>query len=681
MVVRRAVEGDEVELAMIHEVGGVVGEIVPLAGGERTATVAAVEASEVLAIARDDFWRLLHEYPEIAEELLAETVRRSEETELIELMAERFSLNDRSAIAALQAAVQWVRLMPGEVLFREGDESDSVSLVIRGALEVTQWNSEEQVASVLGHIGRGEMVGELGLLGSARRMATVTALRASVLARIDAAGFHALVENSPSLMLDVGLAMMTRGGGVRARGRESVVLTVVVCNRFDAPVLVDRMTRALANLGSVECLSPGRVERLLDSDGIAAAAPGQVGDLRLGRLLNEAELGVDHLLLDASRSQGYWADRCLAAADRVLVVVPPDPTPGEIANLQMILGSCPPRLHRTLAVYQDGSRTAPTGTARLMDRFGATDVVHLGPGGHDMRKLVRTAVGKATGLVLGGGGARGFAHLGVYRAIRDLGIEVDVFGGTSMGSILAAIMADGVAAGEIVGFVEERFENLLDYTIPMVSLIKGGRIARALRAAFGDRDIEDLWYPFTCISTDLTSSRTHPHRRGLLVEALRASTSIPGVMPPVPYGDHLLVDGGVLNNLPVDLIRQVTPAGNVIAVDVAPIRGPGAHRDFGLSMSGWEALGRRLGGKKDHAPRITAVLMRSMIVASQRERDQQIADGLADVYLDLDLRGVSMLDFGDVAGVAHRGYEAAKPRLEAWLNSSDFRGSRPPSVG
>jgi predicted acylesterase/phospholipase RssA len=355
-------------------------------------------------------------------------------------------------------------------------------------------------------------------------------------------------------------------------------------------------------------------------------------------------------------------------ADRVLIVVPPDQSADELERLEGVLTASPSGVPRTVAIMHPATTSVPTNTASLVDRFNGTDVINLGAGDAEVGRLARTVVGRGFGLVLGGGGARGFAHLGVYMALRESGVEIDVVAGSSIGSILAAVLADAPPPEDLIEMAQERFANVLDYTIPVVSLIKGDRIAHSIRAVFGDRHIEDLWRPFACVSTDLTTSRSHLHRRGPLVHALRASSSIPGVMPPVPHGDRLLVDGGVLDNLPVDLIRRLTPNGEVVAVDVAPVRGPEARRDFGLSVSGWQAV-RAKRGRGLGVPRITAVLMRSMIVASQRERDRQIADGLADLYLDLDLRGVSMLDFSDVAGVARRGYEAAMPRLEEWLRS------------
>ena len=244
-----------------------------------------------------------------------------------------------------------------------------------------------------------------------------------------------------------------------------------------------------------------------------------------------------------------------------------------------------------------------------------------------------------------------------------------------MGAIIGTVMADAYDADEIVAWTERHFPKSMDYTIPVVSLIKGNRIARSASETFGDRDIEDLWLSYFAMSTDLTTSRSHVHDRGPLDLVIRATSAIPGVMPPVPYGDALLIDGGVLNNLPLDVAREKSPAGKVVAVDVAPPRGPRAHSDYGLSVSGWEAIRSRFGSGRSAYPGISAVLMRSMITASMRARDDQVLNGLADCYLDLDMRGVSMLEFDHPADVAQRGYESALPLVADWLGSLGSEGA------
>ncbi len=254
--------------------------------------------------------------------------------------------------------------------------------------------------------------------------------------------------------------------------------------------------------------------------------------------------------------------------------------------------------------------------------------------------------------------------------MEELGIPIDLVGGTSIGSPLGAGIAMDVPDAEFADYIAERFSNLLDYTIPVVSLVKGERITASINEALTGWDFEDLWRPFFCMSTDLTLAREVVHDSGDLARAVRASVAIPGVIPPVADGTSLLVDGGVLNNLPGDVMRRRNPTGTVIGVDVAPPSGPRAKGDPGLSVSGWQALRTMASKRKNEWPGITAMLLRTMITASVRERQRSVERGDFDLYLDLDLRGVSLLDFGAVHEVAQAGYEAAAPRLEAWLTET-----------
>ena len=147
--------------------------------------------------------------------------------------------------------------------------------------------------------------------------------------------------------------------------------------------------------------------------------------------------------------------------------------------------------------------------------------------------------------------------------------------------------------------------------------------------------------------------------------------AIPGVLPPVPEGDELLVDGGVLNNLPIDAMRQINPSGPVIAVDVLPPHGPRARSDFGLSVSGWRlALGKILPGKSSiRVPSLGNTIMRSMFVGSEGARAEMLREGLADLYLSINASGIGLLDFTAVGKVAQIGYEASLPQLRRWLDS------------
>ena len=171
-----------------------------------------------------------------------------------------------------------------------------------------------------------------------------------------------------------------------------------------------------------------------------------------------------------------------------------------------------------------------------------------------------------------------------------------------MGTVVAAAIALGLEGEELMELAEEQFHRLLDYTLPIVSLVKGARISRNIEETFGSWDIEDLWLPFYCVSTNLTKSRLEVHRRGSTALAIRASVAIPGVLPPVPHEGDLLVDGGVLNNLPFEMMRDNSTIETIIAVDVAPDQGPRARADYGMSVSGFHALGASLRRRKSDYP-------------------------------------------------------------------------------
>lgn len=236
-----------------------------------------------------------------------------------------------------------------------------------------------------------------------------------------------------------------------------------------------------------------------------------------------------------------------------------------------------------------------------------------------------------------------------------------------MGSIFAAASAIYQDVPTLMEVCSKQFDRLLDYTVPIVALLKAKRITANLESVFGGLDVEDTWTPFYCVSTNLTRSELQVHRRGDLPTAIRASIAIPGVLPPVPYNGDLLVDGGVLNNVPADLMRDDPSIGTVIAVDVAPSNGPTAGQDYGMYLSGWQAVRRVLRRQSSPYPGVGQVLVRTMITASERQRRAFQEDGTADLYLDLDIAGIGLLEFNRMKVVVEKGYVASRPLLQQWL--------------
>ncbi len=189
-----------------------------------------------------------------------------------------------------------------------------------------------------------------------------------------------------------------------------------------------------------------------------------------------------------------------------------------------------------------------------------------------MRPLVARLAGRSLGLVLAGGGARAFAHVGVLRELEDTGLHVDRVAGCSIGAIVAAVWASGVTGEDLEAVCYDEFVRrrpFSDYTLPIQSLARGHRARVGLARVLGAGTVvEGLPRQFHCVSTDLVSRTRQVHRRGGLVDAVLASVRLPVLFPPIPDGGRLLVDGGVLDNLPVDLLTE-RPEGPVVAVNIA----------------------------------------------------------------------------------------------------------------
>jgi predicted acylesterase/phospholipase RssA len=271
------------------------------------------------------------------------------------------------------------------------------------------------------------------------------------------------------------------------------------------------------------------------------------------------------------------------------------------------------------------------------------------------------------GLVLGGGGARSFAHIGVLRALREANIPIDAIGGVSGGAIIGAQIAAGATPEEVKERVREEFirrGSLLDFTVPVVSLIRGQRFAAMLYRLFGERMIEDLPTRFFCLSANLSRATMRVHDRALVWRAVGASISIPGIGPPTCENGDLLIDGSVLTNLPVDVMREVCQ-GRVVAVDVS------AEKDLSVDQSwsdfpppGRLLLARPWRRRGLRIPTILEILFRGAMlgsIAAERDVPERV-----DFYLRPPLRGIGLLDFKTLDRVESAAYRYAVDALQRW---------------
>ena len=283
-----------------------------------------------------------------------------------------------------------------------------------------------------------------------------------------------------------------------------------------------------------------------------------------------------------------------------------------------------------------------------------------------MARLARLLSRNAVGLVFAGGGARGFAHLGIWRALRACGIEIDCVGGTSIGAVMAALVAADPPVDKAIDITRRAFRvnptgdfNLL----PLMSLIKGRRVRAAIHSSIdalvgAQADIEDLWKGYFCIATNYSQAREHPLKGGDLARALMASISIPGALPPVILDGDLLCDGGTFNNFPVDVMQEVRGVGKVIGVDL----GVRSHRrlEFDEVPGTWTLLLDRLrprSKRRYRLPSLTAYLLNvTILYSTSRQRD---ARRLADLYFNPPLYRVGLLQWARFDQIVRQGEEHA----------------------
>lgn len=666
-----------------HGPGSLVGEVTTLIGGHRTATLRAASPVVVSVIDRTTLNTVFEDHPDAASTVLRRARERTDRTRVAALLSHELQAPDGDAVAAIAERVTWRSLPAGDVLFRRDDPADAAYLVVSGRLALTDVATSGTDDRTI-EVGRGAIVGEFGLLESRGRSATITALRDSSLARLDASDFRALTVDHSALAMGLVRRILDRTGDAdtgTSTARSFAIAITAPIEDGERATIIETMSAALAKCGPTRLLDPDNVDTTLRQTGIADTTIGSFGEVRLSELLHQSETESDHLMLDTGIRAGTrddpqpnWTRRALHHADQIVIITSPNPTSDEHDQITRLLDIAPKRIPRWLAVQQHALCTRPRGGRDMRVRYGVDEIHHIHRGStHDLGRLARLAAGRGVGLVLSGGGARGHAHMGVFRALHDQNVPVDRVVGASMGSIVAGMIGQDLDPDELLADMRNGADDLLDYTLPVVSLVKGDRIVKVLEDQLDGWEFDDLWIPFVCISTNMTTAELVQHREGDVARAIRSSISIPGVLPPVPDGDHLLADGGILDNLPVGILSADPSIGTIIASDVAPPLGPRAKGDYGLSVSGWAALGSKLVPKRFRRkastplPGVGATLMRAMLIGSSRSRDEHLASGAIDLYLELDLRNVSLLDFSQVDHAHDVGYESATPSVATWL--------------
>lgn len=554
---------------------------------------------------------------------------------------------DEEIVAALADDTEWFSLPGGQVLFEDGDPSDALYLLVTGALAVIAGRPYQQ-GELLGLIRPGETVGEMGVLSQRPRTATIVAIRDSSLLRISRAAFARLLQHDPGTSLRlVGQLVDWLDQTTRGRRAQFVPRTLAILSL--TPVGV---AEAVARRLAVTISATGLAVAVLDATAIHEPTE------HFHEIERDHDLTIYAAVAGATGGEEVWTSLSIRRADQLLLVADAHaPAPERIPAIDRQERLPWRRTDLVLLHLNAGSRPM---TARWLGRHDVRNHYHIRWSVEDdMARLARYVTGQAVALVLSGGGARGFGHVGVIRALREGGIPIDMIGGTSIGAIIAAGVALEWDDAEFDHRMRSAFVNsnpLNDYTIPFVSLTRGRKVAARLQQNFGDRRIEDLWIPFYCVASNLTTGRETVLRQGALWQALRTTIAIPGLLPPSIADGEVLADGALLNNLPTDVMAAIA-RGPVVGVDVTRYRSLSAHgrprrwRPHRLLHPGYKG------------PGIASLLMRAATISSDAQT--RTSRDHVDILLEPPLAAVDMRDWGAYDRAVEAGYRYALEHLPA----------------
>lgn len=616
-------------------------------------------------------------------------------------------------ILKLDSALEWIQLDAGETLFKQDTDANGIYIVLSGRLRSFHENTTNKEVKILAEYGQGESFGEVEVLTAAKRSSTFIAVRDSETARIPRTLFEILAIENPAIMIkvtrivartikaesnDFTLSPITQIPSVtkfKNSNKNYRTITILPVNHgLPVQEFASRLVQAFKSVNrSVIGLDQASTLSYLGKH-----AFDRLSRLRQSGFFSDLEERYQIVVYIADTAvNSSWTSTCIQQGDCVLLLADAlgDTSIGDYERLLLktrttarteLLLLHPEKYvepglanrwlknrvwvhshhHIQFNVHQAGNSNNEGGEQNTFARNIRTKVENLRskyvgpkkyyssslPHKNDFMRLARLLSGQAVGLVLGGGGARGFSHLGVLKALQENGIPIDMIGGTSIGSFVGGLYARDYdlvpiygRAKKFAGRVSSVWRTLSDLTYPTTSYTTGHEFNRGIWKVFGDSRIEDFWIQFYCNSTNITNSSMEIHSSGYAWRFIRASMSLAGLLPPITDNGSMLLDGGYVDNLPVGEMKN-RGASIIFAVDVGSVddRTP---MKYGDSLSGLWILFNRWNpfSKHPNVPTMSEIQMRLCYVSSVNALDRaKNTPGI--IYLRPPIENYATLDFG-----------------------------------
>lgn len=579
-----------------------------------------------------------------------------------ELLSNLFGEMEESSLKQIFDAGKKIELEAGEYLFKQGDSQNELYVVLSGRLRAI--NEAKSGTVILGDIAEGEPVGEIALFTNEPRMAAVLAFRKSLVLEISKAEYHTAVAKNPEF---------------------ASALTRFVINRMRRNLLEQKVEAIPKNIVIIQLQQDhnidywvSEIKTTLETMHIPTQVLGQdIPSKELPELL-EQHKGVNLIVCNGQDTD--WSKQCLLYADLVILAsyFYADSDLYNIEKEQKLYEHNILNRKKYLLLLHPENVDIPENTSKWFKDRNINLHIHARKNNsRDMRRLCRIITNQAVGLVLGGSGAKGYAHVGAAQALLEAGVEIDFVGGSSAGALYGIIMAFADFQNKrIEAICQQSAESDLginDFFLTFFAKNSNQKIEEFSRNVFGDIALEDLWVNSYCVSTDMTNNEVKIHSTGKVWQQVRESFLSPGIFPPVVVDDQVYMDGALADNIPIDPMYRY-PVKNIIAISLSGTEPEKV--DFKNVPSVWDQVKGKFAKKKRYDnPVITTVMVNSMTFNSRQR--EEINKSKVSLFFEINLRAVSLLDDSKWKKVVKKGHDQTKSYLDElpaeekfWLKNS-----------
>ena len=614
----------------------------------RTADAVVSKKAKLIVIPKSTLEIWIENSEVLLKRLIEFATRRLRSNQLSKLLPNLFATDDKDLLKCITRKLKWQRLHSGDYLFRQGDEAKGMYILISGRLQVIAHGEDNKIS--FANVHAGESVGEMAVLSNKKRNASIRAQRNCELVEIEQDALDQILQEFPKFnryfINEIILKFNREWSSYRADNNKNITLLPIQDN-LDVSDFCEQLQRAISLYEPCQLVNASKVDRLSGIRKFSSIKQHSAQSIRLDCWLDEYDNNASINIYLGNYTPDSWTQRCVQRADTILLladaelsVVRNSPVEDKLLNSNEAVTIA----EQILILLNDKNQQWPRSARNWVKNRLLTDHHHVRKDHQqDIHRLARFLTNNAIGLVMGGGGARGYAHFGVWLALKKAGIPIDMFGGTSMGASMAAKCVTGWDRESLIKFDSRTIAGspFKKFTLPLISLVNSKKLDALYAESFGEIRIEDLWEKFFCISANLSRSEMMIHREGKLWHALRASAALPGILTPQIYHNELLVDGGLMNNLPGDIMRRY--CRYVIVSDVS------SNKDLLYSEekfpSPWKVLLHRYSPfrKTLEVPGIIDILMHSISLSST-QKAKQVKDA-ADLYLNPPVDDYDMMDF------------------------------------